>query len=100
KVGSMAAFVLTAYMGGVPLIYNGQEVGCPVKLPFFSRSSIDWTTNPDMLKAYKNILAVRASNSALKSGTLQQFSTVDVASFVRKLANNEVFTVVNVRNGN
>jgi len=99
KDGSMAAFVLTAYMGGVPLIYNGQEVGCPVKLPFFSRSSIDWTTNPDMLKAYKNILAVRAANRALKSGTLQQFSTADVASFVRKLGNNEVFTVVNVRNG-
>jgi len=27
KDASMSAFVITAFMGGVPLIYNGQEVG-------------------------------------------------------------------------
>lgn len=66
KAGAMAAFVLTAFSGGVPLIYNGQEVGCPVKLPFFSKSPINWTTNPDMLKAYKQILAIRQSNPAAR----------------------------------
>jgi len=52
KKGSITAFAITAFMGGVPLIYNGQEVGCPIKLPIFTKSPINWTINPDMLKEY------------------------------------------------
>ncbi len=37
--GALAAFVVTSYMGGVPLIYNGQEVGFNLKLQFFQNSS-------------------------------------------------------------
>ena len=32
--GSMAAFVVVAYMKGVPMIYNGQEVATPFQLTF------------------------------------------------------------------
>ena len=39
KAASMSAFVISTYLGGVPLIYDGQEVGCPVKLPFFQRKT-------------------------------------------------------------
>jgi len=98
KAGSMAAFVISAYMGGVPLIYNGQEVGCPVKLPFFSKSPINWNTNPDMMHEYKKLMAVRASNVAVTTGTMENFSSADICSFRRKSGNNEVLVLVNVRN--
>lgn len=100
KNGSMAAFVITSYMGGIPLIYNGQEVGCPVKLPFFSKSPINWQTNPDMLKLYQKLIAIRAANQALKTGILEHFSTTDIVAFSRKALNNEVLILVNVRNSN
>ncbi|MBC7885455.1 MAG: alpha-amylase [Saprospiraceae bacterium] len=100
KAGSMAAFVLTAYVGGIPLIYNGQEVGCPVKLPFFSKSPINWTTNPDMMQHYKKLIAIRAINPAARLGTLENFSTTDIAAFRRKSGNNEVLILVNVRSTN
>ncbi|HLO55068.1 MAG TPA: alpha-amylase family glycosyl hydrolase [Saprospiraceae bacterium] len=100
KNGSVAAFVATAYMGGIPLIYNGQEVGCPVKLPFFSKSPIDWKTNPDMLKTYKKLIAIRLSNAALRSGSLEQFAHNDIVSFRRKSGTNEVFVLVNTRSAN
>jgi glycosidase len=32
KRGSMAAFVVVAYMKGIPMIYNGQEIGTPFRL--------------------------------------------------------------------
>jgi glycosidase len=96
--GSMAAFVLAAYMGGVPLIYNGQEVGCPVKLPFFSRSPIDWTTNPDMTRAYKKLLAFRQGSAAVEEGTLEDYSNQDIAAFKRKAGAEEVVVLVNTRN--
>lgn len=98
KDASMAAFVLTAYVGGVPLIYNGQEVGCPVKLPFFSKSPINWSTNADMLQQYKKIIALRSSNPALTAGTLESYSTADICVIRRKSGNNEVLVLVNVRN--
>jgi glycosidase len=98
KAGSLAAFATTVCMGGVPLIYNGQEVGCPVKLPFFSKQPIDWTTNPDMLEAYKKILAARSSNPALLNGDFTSHATADVVAFLRKSGNNQVFFMANTRN--
>lgn len=98
KAGSMAAFVITAYMGGVPLIYNGQEVGCAVKLPFFSRSPINWTTNPDMFKTYKQLMAIRAAHPALRTGTLDYYSGTDVAAFKRTAGTDEVVVITNTRN--
>jgi glycosidase len=99
KNASMAAFVITAYLGGVTLIYDGQEVGCPVKLPFFSRSPINWTTNPDMFQAYKQIMGIRAAHPALRTGTLEYFSTTDIAAFKRAAGTDEVLVLVNTRNG-
>jgi Alpha amylase, C-terminal all-beta domain len=87
-------------MGGIPLIYNGQEVGCPIKLPFFSKSPIDWKTNPDMLKTYKKLIAIRLSNAALRSGSLEQFANNDIVSFRRKSGTNEVFVLINTRSTN
>ncbi len=98
KDGSIAAFVATAYMGGIPLIYNGQEVGCPVKLPFFSKSPLDWKTNPDMVKTYKKLISIRTSNAALRIGNLEHFAHNDIVSFKRKSGANEVLVLVNVRN--
>jgi glycosidase len=97
KNASISAFVISAFMGGVPLIYNGQEVGCPVKLPFFSRSPIDWTTNPDMFRTYKTLMAIRAAHPALRTGDLTSFSNNDIAAFQRKTTTDEVLVIVNTR---
>lgn len=99
KQGSMAAFVLTAFSGGVPLIYNGQEVGCPVKLPFFSKFPINWTTNPDMLKAYKQILAIRQANPAAREVHLtNMIGGTGVLGMHKVKDQNELLILVNTKN--
>lgn len=97
KDASMAAFVVSAFMGGVPLIYDGQEVGCSVKLPFFTHQPIDWTTNPDMLIRYKWLMGIRAAHPALRTGALEYYSDANIAAFRRQDANDEVLVVVNTR---
>jgi glycosidase len=97
KEASIAAFVITAYMGGVPLVYNGQEVGCSIKLPFFSNSEIDWSLNPDIFYEYKRILGIRNSNIALREGALEEFSSDDIVAFIRRFGDNEVLVLVNTR---
>lgn len=96
--GSKAAFVLTVTMGGVPLIYTGQEVACPTMLPFFSKSTIDWDANPDVRAFYKKIISIRTSSESLKQGTITTYAHNDVVTFTRSFGGDEVLVIVNTRN--
>jgi glycosidase len=98
--GALAAFIVSAYMGGVPLIYNGQEVGFNSKLPFFQNSStkINWDVNTNLLAQYQDLIAFRKSSNAVMHGTLETFQTSDVMAFKRKSGEEEVVVLVNLRN--
>jgi glycosidase len=100
QAGAMAAFVVNTYMGGVPLVYNGQEVGYPAQLAFFENSTtkIDWSINPEILAAYQSVLTFRNSSSAVKRGTIETYSSNDVVAFKRIAGSEEVLVIVNVRN--
>lgn len=101
KTGSLAAFISTAYMKGVPFIYNGQEVGYPHPLQFLNSSTlIDWSLNPSMVKEYKNLLAFYKSSKALRKGALISHHTSDVCAFERVYENDTVFVLANLRNEN
>jgi glycosidase len=98
--GARAAFVASTYLGGVPLIYSGQEVGFNTKLHFFQNSApkIDWSVNPDILEQYKKLMAFRNSSAAVTAGTLETFPNADILAFKRKSGGEEVVVLVNLRN--
>ncbi|HMQ06569.1 MAG TPA: alpha-amylase family glycosyl hydrolase [Saprospiraceae bacterium] len=98
--GSIAAFVIASHLGGVPLIYNGQEVAVPYPLPFFEghNTSINWTLNPGIKAEYKRILNFRKHSMALRRGSVQNFSSNQVSAFLKKYREEELFILVNVRN--
>ena len=98
KEGALAAFVLAAYMDGVPLIYTGQEVGSPKKINFFVDDPIDWSANPDMVAAFKKIIAFRTSSAAVKGGTLNVYNNTDIIAFEKKAGSDDVLVLVNARN--
>jgi glycosidase len=100
KTGSMAAFLVTAYMKGVPMLYNGQEVGTTQKIDFFYNTPIDWSTNPDMTAEYKSILNFRAGSDAIKTGNLSVYSSDDVAVFTKSNDKQKVLVIANMRNKN
>lgn len=97
--GSVAAFVIVAYMKGVPMIYNGQEVGTPYRLVFpFTSAKVDWTINPGTTAEYKKILAFRNKSTAVRRGKLVSFSTADVCAFTKEAGNEKVLVMANLRN--
>lgn len=97
--GSVTAFVVAAYMKGVPMIYNGQEVGTPYRLTFpFTGTTIDWTLNKAMVAEYKKILAFRNSSTAIRRGTLVSYSNSNVCAFTKTSGAETVFVVCNLRN--
>lgn len=95
---SLSAFVISSFMDGVPLIYNGQEVGCTVKLPYFSNSPINWSTNPTMLIEYKRLINLRNTHAAIRTGTIIDFSSADLVAFKKQKNADEVFVIANSRN--
>ena len=100
RKGSMAAFVVIAYMKSVPMIYNGQEVGTPFRITFpFTGTKIDWTLNPDITAEYKKILAFRNNSMAIRRGILTSYSTVDICAFTKEVTGEKVLVISNLRNG-
>ncbi|MEO7211478.1 alpha-amylase family glycosyl hydrolase [Mucilaginibacter sp.] len=99
KKGSMAAFVVVAYMKSVPMIYNGQEVGTPYRLLFpFTTKKIDWTLNPDVTAEYKKIIGFRNSSIAIRRGALTSYSNADVCAFTKEDGKEKAFVMSNLRN--
>ncbi|MEJ7739325.1 MAG: alpha-amylase family glycosyl hydrolase [Chitinophagaceae bacterium] len=97
--GSMAAFVIAAYMKGVPMIYNGQEVGTPQRLTFpFTTTKINWTINPDITAEYKKVIAFRNISRAIRRGNLTSYSTADVCAFTKEIGTEKALVIANLRN--
>jgi glycosidase len=99
KQGSKAAFIIAAYMKGIPMIYNGQEVGTPTRLTFpFTSTKIDWTINPDVTADYKKIIAFRNNSAAVRRGNLTSYSNADVCAFTKQQGSETVTVIANLRN--
>jgi len=98
KQGALAAFVTASYMGGIPLIYSSQEVGYPNAINFFNNVAVDYTANPDMVAAYKKIIAFRSAHEAVKTGVLTQYSDNNIVAFEKTSGTDDVLILVNVRN--
>jgi glycosidase len=98
KQGALAAFVTAAYMDGVPLIYGSQEVGYPNTINFFNNVAVDYTANPDMVAAYKKIIAFRTAHEAIKVGALTAYTDANIVAFEKKSGTDDVVVLVNTRN--
>jgi len=75
--GARAAFVAMALLPGRPLIYDGQEVESPQKLPLFEHDPIVWD-QPNAAAAlafYKRIEELIRSDPAFASGDLVAVET-------------------------
>ena len=97
KQGALAASVAAIFMGGVPLLYCGQEVGRSSTTPFFTKSPINWNENPDMLQAYKDIMGLYGESDAARKGTIEDYSTNDVVMFTKTFGENQVLVIINTR---
>ena len=95
QAGAISAFVLAAYMDGIPLIYDSQEVGYPNAINFFNVVPVNYNSNPAMVAAYKNILAFRAAHPAIKTGTLTAYGDATVVAFEKKSGTDDVLVIVN-----
>lgn len=104
ETGQLAAFVVAAYMRGVPMIFSGQEVNTPTQVPFYTKGvngTINWNgLNGDIHTKYKEIITLRKNSDAIKYGSLTDFSNDDICAFTKKYNNEEILIVANLKSSN
>ena len=75
--------VLTFLLDGVPMIYNGQEVGLDRRLKFFERDPIVWPKEiHPTTRLYQVLTSLRRAHLALHTGSpMRRLDTTDNATF-------------------
>lgn len=97
--------VITFTAPGVPLIYNGQEIGMTKQLAFFSKDQIPWATDAyaqSWTAFYSKLIKLRKLNPALWSGlagggtTFLTNNDAKTLSFARTKGTSKVIILVNM----
>ena len=110
RFGEPAAIAASAMMftlDGVPLIYNGMEVGDTTESgapALFEKLPIFWPIaerRPEFPRFYKQMMALRHSSSALRRGDVQWLHNSDesrLVSYLRRSRDEEMLVVINFSN--
>jgi 1,4-alpha-glucan branching enzyme len=96
--GTKAMAVLAFTIPGVPIIYNGEEVGNSRYLNLFDKVDIDWSNGQDFRELYEQLGVLRHNHPALQHGFytfLQNTKSTKVYSFFRSSGMDSVLTVIN-----
>lgn len=105
--GALAAFTVIFTMDGVPLLYNGNEVGDATESfapALFEKMPVWWgmkDRRPEFPKFFEQMIPLRKSHSALRRGTTAWLRNSDedrVLTFVRSDATEDVLVAVNLSN--
>ena len=104
---ALAASALVFTLDGVPMIYNGMEVGDTTESgapALFEKLPIFWAfaeRRPEFPKFYKEMMALRRGNIALRRGSLEWLKNSDesrVVTFIRRTADEQVLVAINLSN--
>ncbi|MGA1381359.1 MAG: alpha-amylase family glycosyl hydrolase, partial [Schleiferiaceae bacterium] len=95
--GAYAAQAAAVLMGGVPLIYSGQEVGVTGTQSFFAKDPVNWSANPGLSERYGALYALRVNHEVLRYGSLKPYSHPNVLVFERILDGERVLVMINTR---
>ncbi len=94
--------VLAYTLYGMPLIYNGQEVGGNQALDYFADTKINWTVKDDKMRnTIRTLTAMKHAVPALADKTAVNWVTLspannNVLAFTRKAGNSEILIVLNM----
>ena len=105
--GALAASALVFTMDGVPLLYNGMEVGDTTESgapALFEKLPVFWQISerrPNFRPTYQQLIALRKGHPALQQGEtewLQNSASSRILTFLRRGGGQEYFVAINISN--
>jgi cyclomaltodextrinase len=103
--GALAASALVFTLDGVPLLYNGQEVGDTTESgapALFEKLPVFWPIaerRPEFPRFYKQIMDLRRASNALRRGSLQWLANSEeahVLTYLRRTNDDEMLIAINL----
>ncbi len=102
--GALAAQVLLMTLDGVPMLYNGMEVGDATESEdpaLFEKMPIFWNPGgrPPLRAIYRDLIKLRKTNPAFYNGDVQWLdntATNQVVSFIRSDEKNQFLVLINL----
>ena len=92
--------VLEFTLYGMPLLYNGQEIGCAQMLNYFEDEKINWNSSDAKMKnTVRTLIALRHTQAALADRVEPYFHTSDnpgVLAYTKTSGNSRVLVVMNL----
>jgi cyclomaltodextrinase len=104
---ALAASALVFTMDGVPLLYNGMEVGDTTESgapALFEKLPVFWKIGerrPEFPRFYRQIIALRRGSPALQQGStawLRNSDETRVVTYTRRAGNEEFLVAINLSN--
>ena len=87
---------------GMPLLYNGQEVGNDQILNYFQDTKINWNNNDAMMtNTIRTLVALRHTQPALACGTATTFlstNSSNILAYTKTSGDNTVLIILNLGN--
>lgn len=105
--GALAAQAFVFTLDGIPLVYNGMEVGDSAESgapALFEKVPITWNISerrPEFPRFYRQMIALRKSSEAMRRGDLKWIPNTEenkVITFTRTSATEQMFVVINTSN--
>jgi cyclomaltodextrinase len=98
--GAAPLAVLSFVLDGIPLIYNGQEIGLDRRLAFFERDPITWGSNHPLTAFYRVLCGLKRTNPALSTGaTMRRIPTTrneSIYAVLREAGGERVIALLNL----
>lgn len=98
--GAAPLAVLSFVLNGIPLIYNGQEIGLARRLEFFERDPIQWTAGHPLTAFYRTLCQLKHTHPALQTGAaFRRLATTQndaVYVVMREAAGRRVIALLNL----
>lgn len=67
--GELSAFCLTAFLGGIPMIYSSQEIGYMSKINFFNFQKLNFSATNKVTKSMTALMKAYKASAHLRTGT-------------------------------
>ena len=67
--GELSAFALTAFIGGVPMIYSCQEAGYTEKVNFFNWITVNWSAGSAYTQKYAALVNAYIQSASVRCGS-------------------------------
>ena len=104
---ALAASALMFTLDGVPMLYNGMEVGDTTESgapALFEKLPVFWSISerrPEFLRFYKQMTSLRRASEALRRGSVEWLRNSDesrVVTYLRRTRDEEVVVAINLSN--